>query len=213
MKYFASIISIILVGVSFAQSGYEGCSRVKNHNHFERSNILSINDIAKTELYDIHHYFLDLNMSNLNTSLNGTVEIHAKTREAMNEVVFELHSNFTISDIEIDGVSSPFTRNTSGVYVPVNMQADSSFVCSVTYDGTAPDAATNPLGGGGLTSDSSPSWGNQVTWTLSEPFSAFEWFPCKQSLKDKIDSTRFHVTIDNALKAGSNGLLFADVDL
>lgn len=213
MKYIAGIFSLLLTTIAIAQSGYEGCSRIKQHNHFERSNILSIADIAKTELYDVHHYFLDLNMTNLNTSVDGTVEIHAKTRDVMDEFVFELHSNFNITDIQINGVFSPHTRLTSGVYVPVNMQADSSFICSITYNGTAPDQATNPLGGGGLTSDSSPSWGNQVTWTLSEPFSAFEWFPCKQSLKDKIDSTRFHVTIDNALKAGSNGLLVNDVDL
>ena len=40
----------------------------------------------------------------------------------------------------------------------------------------------------GFSNVSSQSWGNQVTYSLSQPYSAYEWFPCKQSLNDKIDS-------------------------
>jgi aminopeptidase N len=58
-----------------------------------------------------------------------------------------------------------------------------------------------------MTNDFSPSWGNQVTWSLSEPFSAYEWWPCKQSLSDKADSCSVKITVPNACKAGSNGIL------
>ncbi len=64
-----------------------------------------------------------------------------------------------------------------------------------------------------MTNDNSPSWGNQVTWSLSEPYSAFEWFPCKQSLKDKADSVAVNITVPSACKAGSNGVLTQVVDL
>jgi aminopeptidase N len=46
-----------------------------------------------------------------------------------------------------------------------------------------------------------------VVWSLSEPFSAFEWFPCKQSLTDKADSCAVSITVPDTCKAGSNGLL------
>ena len=64
-----------------------------------------------------------------------------------------------------------------------------------------------------MSQDDSPTWGNDVVWSLSEPFSAYEWFPCKQSLTDKADSSYFFITVPSNLKAGSNGLLENVIDL
>jgi aminopeptidase N len=89
----------------------------------------------------------------------------------------------------------------------VNAQALTNFVIKVTYAGNPPTAQTNPLGGSGLTAGSSPSWGNKVVWSLSEPFSAFEWFAVKQSLTDKADSCAVAITVPDSCKAGSNGIL------
>ena len=52
-----------------------------------------------------------------------------------------------------------------------------------------------------------------VVWSLSEPFSAYEWFPCKQSLRDKADSSFVAVTVPDTCKAGSNGVLINTVPL
>ncbi|MFN8299771.1 MAG: M1 family aminopeptidase [Chitinophagales bacterium] len=46
-----------------------------------------------------------------------------------------------------------------------------------------------------------------VVWTLSEPYGALDWWPCKQTLKDKIDSLDVLVTTVDTLQAASNGLL------
>jgi len=46
-----------------------------------------------------------------------------------------------------------------------------------------------------------------VTYTLSEPLNARDWFPVKQVLEDKIDSVTFNLVCDRELMAGSNGLL------
>ena len=44
-------------------------------------------------------------------------------------------------------------------------------------------------------------------YTLSQPFGARDWWPCKQRLSDKLDSVRIHITIPTGNKAGSNGKL------
>ncbi len=59
----------------------------------------------------------------------------------------------------------------------------------------------------GISSKRSPIWGNEVTWTLSQPANAKQWWPCKQDLQDKIDSAWIFITTDTSSKAGSNGLL------
>lgn len=49
-----------------------------------------------------------------------------------------------------------------------------------------------------------------VIWTLSEPYGAYEWWPCKQSLVDKTDSADIIVTSPEAYRTASNGVLASD---
>ena len=205
---------VMAMNVVHSQENSTDCSkRARYTNHNAKSNTLSLAQIAETERYDVHFYDLDLNMTNTSTALSGTVGIYGTANENLDSVLFELFSSFTISDIKLNNVSTPYSRVASAIKVPVNITTGQAFKIEVSYAGTPPTAATNPLGGSGMTNASSPSWGNQVTWSLSEPFSAFEWFPCKQSLKDKADSSAFKITVPSNCMAGSNGLLENVVDL
>lgn len=208
-----SIACILLLNVSFAQDK-GSCSKVKKRSYDQlKSNSLTITQIAETERYDVHYYFLDLNMTNTSATLSGTAEIHAIARENLDSALIELFSSMAISALEVDGVSTAYTRNSNVVKIPVNKLQGENFVLSIAYSGTPPNTTTNPLGGNGMTNKASPSWGNVITWSLSEPFGAYEWFPCKQSLKDKADSCSVWVTVPLNCKAGSNGLLKQVVDL
>lgn len=51
--------------------------------------------------------------------------------------------------------------------------------------------------------------GSPILWTLSEPYGAMTWWPCKQSLVDKIDSIEVHVTCPEGNKVASNGKLIS----
>jgi aminopeptidase N len=46
-----------------------------------------------------------------------------------------------------------------------------------------------------------------IIWTLSEPFGASSWWPCKDDPGDKADSVRLEITVPRGLIAASNGLL------
>ena len=52
-----------------------------------------------------------------------------------------------------------------------------------------------------------------VLWTLSEPYGAREWFPCKISLDDKLDSVDIFITAPQEFSAASNGLLVSETSL
>ena len=112
----------------------------------------------------------------------------------------------------MNGQPVNYSRVNSAIKVPVNALSDEQFIIETTYDGT-PQPLLNPLGGSGMSQDDSPTWGNDVVWSLSEPFSAYEWFPCKQSLTDKADSSYFYIIVPSNLKAGSNGVLTQVTDL
>jgi aminopeptidase N len=49
-----------------------------------------------------------------------------------------------------------------------------------------------------------------VIWTLSEPYGAKDWWPCKQSLADKIDSIDIRVKCPENYTCASNGVLMSD---
>lgn len=191
----------------YAQETAIHCSKRDHRISQTKSATLTVAQIAETEKYDVHFYQLDLSMNNISTHVSGTGSIHAKAKQFIDSAMFELFSSLDISEIRVNNIPVGFSRVLSAVKVPVNAQANQSFIIDVDYNGTPPTAQSNPLGGSGMTAAASPSWGNKVVWSLSEPFSAFEWFPCKQSLTDKADSCAVSITVPDSCKAGSNGLL------
>lgn len=206
---------LLLPGISFAQKKVHPCSDYKSHKSVNqaKSNTFTVAQIAETEKYDVHYYFLDLNMTNTSTSLSGSAEMRAHARENLDSALMEFFPSFTIDSILVDGISVNYNWTNTALKIPVNKTTGENFAIKVYYDGTPPTGATNPLGGGGMTNDNSPSWGNLVTWSLSESFVAYEWFPVKQSLRDKADSSAVWLTVPTACKGGSNGVLQQVVDL
>ena len=64
----------------FAQDSKGNCSSVKRHQNVQlKSNTFSVSQIAETEKYDVHYYFLNLNMTNTSTTLSGSAEIGQTT--------------------------------------------------------------------------------------------------------------------------------------
>jgi aminopeptidase N len=162
------------------------------------------------EGYDVHFYKLDLNIERNSIYLSGNVSIGVKVKSSpFSQFLFELHPNFVIDSVLINGSNATFTRNGSVVSANVPGPAvgvNTLLTTRIFYRGTAPSGASAAIGNG-FSTGTSTSWGNQATWSLSQPYAAYEWFPVKQSLPDKADSVEVWITTDTSNKAGSNGLL------
>ena len=207
------LLFLAFVSYSQKENSTQCGKRDRFNNHTLKSNSLSVSQIALTERYDVNYYKLDLNMTNTTTTLSGYAEMKATALVPMDTILYELFSTLTISSVSLNGVNVPFVRTNSAVKIGVNYPAGTVFTVRTNYNGTPPTAQTNPLGGSGMSNATSPSWGNEVVWSLSEPFCAYEWWPCKQSLTDKADSCDVNITVPNACKAGSNGKLIQVVNL
>lgn len=162
------------------------------------------------EGYDVHFYKLDLNIERNSIYLSGNVSIGVKVKSSpFSQFLFELHPNFVIDSVLINGSNATFTRNGSVVSANVPGPAagvNTLLTTRIFYRGTAPSGASAAIGNG-FSTGTSTCWGNQATWSLSQPYAAYEWFPVKQSLPDKADSVEVWITTDTSNKAGSNGLL------
>lgn len=208
MKNLFLLILLTSTIFTYAQDNSGSCAARKAAKNWQtKSASLSVAEIAETEKYDVHYYDLDLQMTNTSTYLSGNVQIHAKALVNLDSALIELFESLLVSEIKVNGTIVTYNRVSNKIRVPVNANAQEYFVIDVAYSGNPPTAQTNPLGGSGLTAGSSPSWGNKVVWSLSEPFSAYEWFAVKQSLTDKADSCAVAITVPDTCKAGSNGVL------
>ena len=121
-------ILILLSTVSFGQESVIHCAKRDHRTHQVKSATLNVGQIAETEKYDVHFYQLDLNMTNVSTTLSGTGSIHAKAKQPLDSALFELFSTLNITEIRLNGVPVNYSRVASAVKVPVNANANEAFI-------------------------------------------------------------------------------------
>ncbi len=158
--------------------------------------------------YDVHHVLLDIALTNLSASINGNVTTNATVVALqLDTVIFELSDVLHIDSVKVNGAVLPVHSDAGirKVGLPAPLLQGSAFSLQVFYQGVQ-ESGGNFIGKG-ITHLVDDRWDIPVTYTLSEPYFARDWWPCKQSLQDKIDSADIWITVPPGLKAGSNGLL------
>jgi aminopeptidase N len=161
--------------------------------------------------YDVGFYFLDLEMDNTSTYVSGSTTIYLNLNENYNgQLVFDLKNNITHEQVLVNGVTASAIRNEDLIVIPYTHTTDfnENYQVSVQidYHGT-PQAGMFNSNVTYILQD------YPYTYSLTEPYEAKYWFPCKQVLTDKADSSWVFLTIPDNLKAGSNGILTAEVPL
>jgi aminopeptidase N len=213
MKHFLFAALLLCAGTVPAQE--HPCAKHKQaamagsiarSNHSNKSAAASA--ISHDNAYDVKFVHLDLQIERTNKYIVGGVNTVATVTVAvMDTFMTILHSNHAIDSVRFNGTLVTVLRQDSMVKVktPSTLNSGASFTAMVYYKGTAPSGGSAI--GSGFSNATSPSWSVQATWSLSESFVAYHWWPCKQSLTDKIDSSWVFITTDSTNKAGSNGVL------
>jgi aminopeptidase N len=169
----------------------------------------AVNALISHELkYDVKFVHLNLNVERNTKYISGNVKTVATvTASPLDTFMTLLHQNHIIDSIRFNGALLPAVRIDSvvKVKVPAPLPVGSSFTVIVYYKGNPPVGGSAI--GSGFSTGTSGAWNNQATWSLSEAIVAYHWWPCKQILTDKIDSSWVFVTTDSLNKAGSNGRL------
>ncbi len=165
-----------------------------------------------TDNYDVKFYKLDLEVSDTSTYLSGSTTILVEvTHEPGNEFILELLDLYTVDSVLIDGTKADFVHQNSEIVISSYKRHEINSLVSIQvyYYG----AVNNESSYRGIYNKESYPLGKNITWTLSEPFYARNWFPCKQVLSDKADSVYVFATTGSHLKVGSNGILTSTVSL
>ena len=206
-RFFLSVLFVFTVLHAFASEKEHACS---GHHVFGISNVPThVSDSALLD-YDVLFYGIDLEVNDTSTYIQGSTQILVSAVEEMDEVVFELSISMTVDSIFIDGEKVPAWSHGNDlvrISPEVPLEAGKQFSTRIFYHGTGGQYGFFS----GISNRYDSFWGKHVTYTLSEPFHALDWFACKQVLTDKADSAYIYLTVADHLKAGSNGLL-AGVD-
>lgn len=207
MKKFIPLLFLFLPICVFAQENHPEQFKSLRKNPLKSNIDIYYNPLL--DHYDLHFVKLDLEISDQSTYISGNALLQAKTTQTLDTLIFELSSYMNVDSFFINDSKVNYEhRNNVIQYIfddPISSQQ--AIKAQIYYHGTP------SVSGGGVTNDYSTEWRKSMTWTLSESFHAYEWWPCKQVLSDKIDSAYIFLTCDNNCKAGSNGLLTSEVDL
>lgn len=185
----------------------------------------SVRHRQKMERYDVQWYKLDIALENNSRNVAGSVIMRVRVgAQPLDSLAFELYqapasagagaATLLIDSVVVGGRRSPGVRRQGGdatAALPAVAAAGAVVQARIYYHGTAPNgnsaAIGNALNTRNYYSQGGVIYPYNTTWSLSEPFSAHEWFPCKQVLTDKADSSAVSVTTTLPNKVGSNGVL------
>ncbi|MEI6123679.1 MAG: M1 family aminopeptidase [Bacteroidota bacterium] len=139
--------------------------------------------------------------------IKGSVTSYFKAVSALKKIQFELADDLNVDSIKYHNVKLlTFTHaaNIISITLPTSIPNNQIDSITIFYQGVPPTG----IGFGSFIQDYHS--GTPIIWTLSEPFGAPDWWPCKNSLSDKIDSIDVFVTTPSANRVGSNGLLLSE---
>jgi aminopeptidase N len=215
MKLFFTSISIFLSVFTQAQSVTAVLQEMKCQALQERQmagNLLNEQNNSRllsgaSDNYDVKHYQCEWEIDPAILYIKGKITTTFITTNAINSIIFDLSKVLLVDSVVYKGVKIGFVQNvnhTLTINFPSVVNANSTEKISVFYRGV-PDS-----GGFGSFTKSTHA-GVPVLWTLSEPYGARDWWPCKDVLTDKADSVDIIVTCPAAYRTSSNGMLISEV--
>ncbi len=174
---------------------------------FARFSAMASDPTANQARYDVIYYFLDLDIDPTTSTISGTVRMMAEVLDGpLATVDVDLYSNMTVDSVVGSGGALAYSHISDILTVTLEAPQDSgtSFYFDMTYHGI-PSASAGAF-------EFDTYGGEDMIWSLSEPFGARTWWPCKDYSNDKPDSADIWITVPSDLIVASNGTLRATVD-
>ena len=202
MKKIILFIVLIISSISFAQTDtteFEKMVEAEMKSAAKTQN-LAVN--PNTQNYDITYHELKFTVNPANNYISGIVKTTFTALTSMSTVTFDMSDSMTVSSVTKNGTALTFSQSATKELIinfPTAITTGTSATVIITYAGP-PD----PSGFGSFVTTTHNNV--PVLWTLSEPFGARDWWPCKQDMNDKVGSIDVYITAPSQYTSVSNGL-------
>ncbi len=208
MKYTFAILSILFLTNISAQDYLKPFDTIVESEQKSACKKMNFEKNIHTSTYDLNYHRLEFDVNPSDAFISGTITSYFTAKVDMDNITFELSSNMIVSQVMQDGEPLTYTQNGDDeVVITFNetlVQGGLDSI-SISYSG-------NPVSSGFGSFEVDTHNGDPVLWTLSEPYGAKGWWPCKQDLIDKVDSIDVLITTPLTNPSGdeyvavSNGL-------
>ena len=185
---FIKVLAFIWPVIFFSQNNIDD---LLNSESELAKKILSQKINVNTINYDLKYHKLDINLDPDEAFISGTITSHFLALDDLTQITFDLSDNMQVENVThlSTNTNLNYTQNSDDELVIELAQLQSQGTIdslSVTYSG-------NPVSSGFGSFEQSYHNGDPIVWTLSEPYGAKGWWPCKQDLNDKIDSIDVYI--------------------
>lgn len=160
-----------------------------------------------TQNYDITYHELRFTVDPAIYSISGVVKTTFTALSTMSTVTFDMATALTVSSVTMNNSNLTFTQANYELVIslPTSLAAGSSATVTITYSGVP------PTGEAAFTTGFHN--GTPVLYTLSEPYGARDWWPCKQDLNDKINNLDIYITAPSNYVSVANGLQQSEITI
>lgn len=137
--------------------------------------------------------------------IRGSVATHFKpTSDAVSSIDFDLIGHLRVDSVVSHNRHLTFKHSANKLVVtlPAAVAQGSTDSVVVHYHGKLKSTGLGSIGTHHQT---------HTIWTISQPYGARDWWPCKQNLYDKIDSMDIFVTCPIEYKVATNGVIVSDI--
>ena len=210
-------ITTLLAGVVFSQERLPTREELLDLRRFEisarrasleRRRLMKLAQAPATQDdFDAIYYQLNLNIYPADSSISGCVELRAlATVDSLEMVVLDLYANMIVDSVGSDADTLFRVDDLLLIQLSRPRQTGESFIIQVAYHGQPVRYGL----GGPFAFDYHGD--DPIIWSLSEPYGARAWWPCKDTPGDKADSVDMIVTVPDNLIAASNGTLLGTTE-
>lgn len=202
---FSLLVGVVFMAfVSFSQTDVESIAK-SEQSRYEKK--LLFKKSLLTESYDVVYQRLELDINMERRWVTGKVTTAFKPlKPAFNLLQFDLEDYLKVDSVTSKNKKLSFTHTNKLLTIQLSASVSIGSIDSVSVYYKGNPGLNNPY--------NSFFWDahNQadphpIASTLSEPYGAKGWWPCKESLSDKIDSLDVVVKVEKGNKAASNGVL------
>lgn len=198
-RYLIVLLAVIISGYAQKKESQTQDIAVLEQKMASKKMNLRVN--PNTQNYDITYHKLQFTVDPANYFISGAVTSTFTALSNLTTVTFDLTNQLTVSSVTQNGLALTFTQNSNNelvITLPSMINAGTSATVEIYYFGT-------PASGEAAFTTSTHN-GSPVLYTLSEPYGARDWWPCKQDLNDKADSIDVYITAPSQYTSVSNGV-------
>jgi len=199
-KFFLLIVQILIVS-AYAQENISQTSDIALLEKKQASMKMNLTVNPNTQNYDVTYQKLEFTVDPTKYFISGTVSTTFKALTDLSTITFDLTNQLTVSMVTQNGVAIPFLQNSNNelvITLGALLKSEASSTVIIRYSGTPAKGEDAFIT---TTHDSYP-----ILYTLSEPYGARDWWPCKQDLNNKTDAIDVYITTPSQYISVSNGI-------